>query len=346
MFGSLQKLGKQVEQVVEMWNGFKLPADYKKVSSIVVSGMGGSALGAHIIKTLFAGELRVPVEIINDYHLPAYVGKNTLVIASSYSGNTEETVNALEEAKKKKAKIVVICARPHPDQVGKHGGQAGGNLAELAKKYNWPALVFSTENNPCGSPRMGLGYSLAGQLLIFSKFGVLNFSKDKLANVSTQLEKYGGTLIGVAKELAKKTIDKTVWYVASEHLLGNAHTAANQMNENGKRFGGYFAIPELNHHLMEVMLNPDSNKNSLLFILLESKLYNKRVQRRYEVTKDVLVKNKINFESYELTAGDKVGQMCEALALCGYISYYSAILNNIDPTDIPFVDYFKEQLVS
>lgn len=332
MFGSLQKLGKQVEQIARMWDDFKLPADYKKVNSVVISGMGGSGLGAHLIKTLFAGELKIPIEIVNDYHLPAYVGNKTLVIASSYSGNTEETLTAVMGAKKKRAKIVVLCA--------------GGGLADFAKSNKLPALVFTTENNPCNSPRMGIGYSLAGQLLILSKAGILNFSKNKLMDIADKLEKYGGVLVNAGKELARKTLDKSVWYIASEHLLGNAHVAANQMNENGKRFAGYFAIPELNHHLMEGMLNPESNKKALLFVLLESDLYNKRTQRRYEVTKDVLTKNGISFETYKLTAGDRVGQMCEALALCGYISYYSAILNNIDPTDIPFVDYFKEQMVS
>ncbi len=330
MFGSLQKLGKQVEQVAKMWDSFKLPTDYKKVNSVVVSGMGGSGLGAHLVKTLFVNELKVPIEIVNDYHLPAYIGKNTLVIASSYSGNTEETLSAVYQAKKKKAKVAVLCV--------------GGELAEFAKISKLPALIFSTENNPCGSPRMGIGYSLAGQLLILSKAGVLNFSKNKLTDIAAKLEKYGEVLVNAGKELARKTLDKSAWYVASEHLLGNAHVAANQMNENGKRFGGYFAIPELNHHLMEGMLNPEINKKTLLFVLLESELYNKRIQRRYEVTKDVLAKNGIDFESCKLTAGDKVGQMCEALALCGYISYYSAILNNIDPTDIPFVDYFKKAL--
>lgn len=331
MFGSLQRLGKQVEQVAKVWDSFKLPVDYKKVNSVVISGMGGSGLGAHLIKTLFAGELKIPIEIVNDYHLPAYVGNKTLVIASSYSGNTEETLTAIMEAKKKRAKIVVLCA--------------GGGLADFAKSNKLPALVFTTENNPCNSPRMGIGYSLAGQLLILSKAGILNFSKNKLTDIADKLEKYGGVLVNAGKELARKTLDKSVWYIASEHLLGNAHVAANQMNENGKRFAGYFAIPELNHHLMEGMLNPESNKKALLFVLLESDLYNKRTQRRYEVTKDVLTKNGISFASYKLTAGDKVGQMCEALALCGYISYYSAILNNIDPTDIPFVDYFKSEMI-
>lgn len=332
MFGSLRKLGKQVEQVAKIWDDFKLPADYKKINSVVVSGMGGSGLGAHLVKTLFANELKVPIEIVNDYNLSAYVNKKTLVVASSYSGNTEETLTAVMEAKKKRAKIVVLCA--------------GGGLADFAKSNKLPALVFTTENNPCNSPRMGIGYSLAGQLLILSKAGVLNFSKNKLTDIAAKLEKYSATLVNAGKELARKTLDKSVWYVASEHLFGNAHVAANQMNENGKRFGGYFAIPELNHHLMEGMLNPESNKKTLLFILLESDLYNKRAQRRYEVTKDVLTKNGINFESYKLTDGDRAGQMCEALALCGYISYYSAILNNIDPTDIPFVDYFKKQMAN
>jgi len=330
MFGSLQKLGKQVEQIARMWGSFKLPADYKKIDSVVVSGMGGSGLGTHIIKSLFASELKVPVEIVNDYHLPAYVNKNTLVIVSSYSGNTEETVSAVYEARKKKAKIVILCA--------------GGELAEFAKMNKLPALVFTTENNPCNSPRMGLGYSLAGQLMIFAKVGVIKFDEKQFSVLARELDKYGSLLVDTAKEMAKHTIDKSVWYVASEHLVGNAHVAANQMNENGKRFGGYFAIPELNHHLMEGMLNPESNKNNLLLVLLESKLYNNRIQRRYEVTKEVLAKNKILFLSYELTAGDRVGQVCEALALCGYISYYSAILKGIDPTDIPFVDYFKKAL--
>ncbi|MFA6426970.1 MAG: SIS domain-containing protein [Candidatus Magasanikbacteria bacterium] len=337
MLGSLQLLSKQALQVLQTASKLKISSNYKQAKNLVVLGMGGSAIGTHLVKTLFANELKLPVEICNDYNIPAFVNKDSLVVGSSYSGGTEETVAAFAEAKKKKAKLLVITA--------------GGKLADFAKRNKVPALIFTTENNPCGSPRMGLGYSIIGQLLLYSKVGLLKLSDVKIKQIIRTLEKYN-TEFGVetpsernpAKQLALKTIDRSVMYVASEHLLGNAHIAANQMNENAKRFAAYFAIPELNHHLMEGMVNPTSNKENLLFILLQSHLYYSRNQKRYEVTKQVLMKNNIQFESYHCREKDRVLQGCEVLVLGSYVSYYSALLKGIDPTAIPFVDFFKQEL--
>lgn len=336
MLGSLQLLGKQVEQIWEMARDLKIPANYKNIQNVLVLGMGGSAIGADLIRNLFVEELKVPVDIINGYNVPKYVNSKTLVIASSYSGGTEEVLESVKKAKAKKAKIVVISA--------------GGKLKAFAKRNNLPALIFTTENNPCGSPRMGLGYSIVGQLILFSKVGLLKLSQKKVKELITTLAYYDG-LFGVltpeteniAKQLAKKIIGKSIVYTASEHLLGNAHIASNQMNENAKRMAVYFAIPELNHHLMEGMVNPATNK-SLLFIMLESNNYHKRVVKRYNITKKVLDKNKISHISYQTQEKDKLLESCELLVLGSYISYYSAILKNIDPTDIPYVDYFKAQM--
>lgn len=339
MLGSLQLLSKQAEQVWNISRKMKAPASYKNVKNLVVLGMGGSAIGTHLVKTLFASELKIPVEICNDYHIPAFVNKDSLVVASSYSGGTEETVAAVVEAKKKKVKLLVITS--------------GGKLADFARRNKIPALIFTTENNPCGSPRMGLGYSIIGQLLLYSKVGLLKLSDAKIKHIIRTLEKYNtefgaDTLLqkNPAKQLAMKIIDRSVMYIASEHLLGNAHIAANQMNENAKRFAAYFAIPELNHHLMEGMVNPLSNKENLLFVLLQSNLYHKRNQKRYEVTKQVLSKNGIQYQMYQCKEKDKVLQACEVLVLGSYVSYYSALLKGIDPTAIPFVDYFKQKLAS
>ena len=155
MLGSLQSLGKQAEQVWQQAKGLKIPIDYKKVNRVVVCGMGGSAIGADVVRSVFASELKIPVQIVNDYSPPAFVDNKTLVIASSYSGNTEEVGNALKLAKVRKAKLIIISA--------------GGNLQTFAKKNKIPAFIFTTENNPCNSPRMGLGYSIIGQLALFSK---------------------------------------------------------------------------------------------------------------------------------------------------------------------------------
>lgn len=337
MLGSLQLLFKQVEQIYDTAEALKVSNNYKNVNKIVVLGMGGSALGAHVIKTLFVEELKYPLEIVNDYNIPNFVDNKTLVIGSSYSGTTEEVLSAIKEARQKKAKIVVISA--------------GGELEKIAKKNKYPALVFTTENNPCGSPRMGLGYSIVGQLILFSKLGILKISKKQIQEIIKTLAYYD-TLFGVltpekenpAKWLAKHTLDKSVWYVGAEHLVGNIHIAANQMNENAKRFASFFVIPELNHHLMEGIINPKSNQKDLLFVCVESDFYGERIKKRFAVTKKILDKNKIQNINYRCQEKDKMMQVFEILVLGSYVSYYSALLEGIDPTAIPFVDYFKEQM--
>ena len=337
MLGSIQLVGKQIEQVWKVAKGLKIPASYRNIDNIVVLGMGGSALGAHIIKELYKKDLGIPVEIVNNYHVPGFVNNKTLVIASSYSGTTEEAVSAVQEARLKKAKIVVISS--------------GGTLAFWAKKNKIPALVFPTEFNPAGSPRMGLGYSIFGQIAILANAGVLRVTSYEIQKVLTTISIYEKTFgadnpedANPAKQFAGKLLDKSVWYIASEHLCGNAHVAANQMNENAKKFAGYFVIPELNHHLMEGMLFPNTNKENIRFVMLESDLYDKRVQKRYAITREVLEKNGISFVSYKCQEKKALMQVCEILLLGSYISYYSAILEGIDPTAIPFVDFFKEQL--
>lgn len=333
MLGSIERLGKQAQEIKAQGAKFVLPSSYKKVKKIIVAGMGGSALGAQVVKAVFAKELKVSLEVINDYHLPAYTNKETLVICSSYSGSTEEILNVAAEAKKIGAKVVVICA--------------GGKLGAWTKNHKIPALIFTTKNNPCGSPRMGLGYSVFGQLLILSKAGLIKLPevKQSVAVINKHIKAFGPLVKNnPAKQIAREIFGRSVWYVASEHLSGNAHAAANQMNENAKRFAGFFLIPELNHHLMEGMMHPSSNKKDLAVVMLASKLYDARVQKRQVVTAEILRRNKIEFTSYLAKEKTKLAQACEVLVLGAYVSFYSAMLEGIDPTAIPFVDYFKKQL--
>lgn len=352
MLKSIELLGKQIEEVWAQAKKMRLPAAYKKINNIVVLGMGGSALGAHIIKSLFFKELKMPIEIINGYTAPGFGGPKTLAIVSSYSGNTEEVLSAAEDAKKKKAKILVICAGGKlADWAKKRRASMDGVRHDFVKSNKIPALIFTVNNNPCGSPRMGLGYSIFGQLALFAMVGALKLSSAEIKNVLAVIAKYN-TLFGVkniteknpAKQLAEKLHDKSVWWGASEHLAGNAHAAANQFNENAKRFSGYFILPEMNHHLMEGMLFPDSNSQTVKFVFLESALYDSRVAKRYEITKQILDKNKIEHTSYLCQEKSRLAQVCEILILSGYVSFYSAILQGIDPTAIPFVDFFKAQL--
>jgi glucose/mannose-6-phosphate isomerase len=337
MAGSIQRLPDQILQIQKEVGKVKIPAGYKKVSNIVFLGMGGSALGAHCIRSIFGKEIKIPLNIVNNYSVPAFVGKKTLVVAVSYSGGTEEVLSALEKAKKAGAKIIVITS--------------GGALAELARAYRVPALVFGTENNPCGSPRMGLGYTIFGPLAIIAKLGFVKVSNADFKKVVATVKKYDGFFglevpeaSNAAKQFAHELLRGPVWYIGSSHLSGSIHVAANQMNENAKRFGGYFLIPELNHHLLEGLKFPGSSIGTFVFV--ESTLNDKRITKRFQVTKDILKQSNVPFLTFLCTEKTPLLQAMEVLVFGSYIGYYTALLGGIDPTAIPTVDYLKAALKS
>ena len=333
MLGSIELLGAQIEEVWGNSQKLKFPAGYKKIKNIVVAGMGGSALPAHVFKSVYSS-LKVPVEIVSNYHLPGYVNKDTLVLLSSYSGSTEEVLSIAKEAKNKKAKLAVITS--------------GQDLAKMIKS-GVPGLVFTTQNNPCGSPRMGLGYAIFGQLLIFARLGLIKITKKDFEAVMSVVEKYNN-LFGVETKdnLAKRSAvllkNRAVLFMAAEHLVGSAHIAANQMNENNKRLATFFVLPELNHHLLEGMKLPTNNERGLLAVIFNSALYDSRVAKRVAITRTVLAQNNIAQVEYLLAEKDPLLQVFEALVFSSYLSFYGAILEGVDPTAVPFVDFFKKQL--
>jgi len=326
LLGSIALLGQQCEQTWQEVKKIKIPANYHQVENIVVSGMGGSALGGHIIRSVFSGELKVPIEVVRGYSLPAYVGPKTLLILSSYSGDTEETLAAAKEGQKRKTKIMGLAT--------------GGKLSDFLRRNNYPAYIFKPNHNPSGQPRMGLGYSILGQLGLLRQCGLLKIDEKEISRTIELL----GRKNNAAKNLAEKLKNKTPVIAASEFLLGNAHALANQINENAKCFAAYFELPELNHHLMEGLKNPAANRKNLVFLLINSGLYAPRNQARYKILKTVLAKNKINFLEYRPTAKTKFQQSWETLLLGSYLSFYLAMSYNLDPSPVPWVNFFKKEL--
>ena len=337
MYGSIKELFLQCEQVFDEWKSKKIPADYKKIQNIVVSGMGGSGLGAHIIKSIFKNELKFPVEIINSYHLPAYVNQNTLLIISSYSGNTEEILAVCAEGRKRGAEMFIIAS--------------GGKLKKIAEKQNIPSYIFNPKHNSCGEPRMGLGYSIFSQLLLLRKIKIIKIDDIEIKKIINNLI-YFSKKFSVNNEnnpaliISKKIKRKIPVIVASEFLAGNSHTLSNQMNENAKNFSSWFSIPEICHHLLEGLLYPESIRKNLFFIFFVKSnwLHSERNQFRYKITQQVLKKNKIDFIEYNFEFETELSRSFEMLILGSYISFYLAILNNLNPSPIPNVDFFKEEL--
>lgn len=335
--GSIEQLGSQVQQIWEDSKTLQFDENYRQIKNVVVAGMGGSALGTHVIQTVFKDELHFPVLVVPDYELPSFVNSETLVIASSYSGTTEETLAAVQDAHKKGAKIAGITS--------------GGKLADFLRSNNYPAIVFETTYNPCNSPRMALGYSVFGQIALFAQAGLLKVTEteyravlETIADAHMRMGIDVSQEKNVAKILAFEMHDRIPVVMIAEHLEGVAHVFANQINENAKTYSEYRVVPELNHHLMEGLQFPESNGSNLLFVAVHSDLYVTGNQRRMELTEQVLEKNKIEYRELTLTSKTKLEQAFELLVLGSYSSFYLALLNNQNPTPNPWVDWFKAEL--
>lgn len=337
LLGSLRDLPEQVKQCWEEINVVKLPEDYKRTRNVVICGMGGSALGGRIVDCLFTETLRGSIEVFTGYSVPDYVGPDTLVILSSYSGNTEETLQAAKEARKRNACSFILAS--------------GGKLAEFAAKEKLPAYIYNPVHNPSAQPRMGIGYSITAILNLMHRCGFISVDEgeiEKSINMMRGLVKEYDLLSpeseNLAKKLSERLVGKSPVLIASEHLVGSTHVFKNQLNENAKTFATSFDIPELNHHLMEGLANPRGLKPLLHFIFFSSKLYPENILKRYALTKEVVEKNDISAEIFEMMGTSQVMQVYELLVLSSYVSFYLAVLYGINPAPIPWVDYFKEKL--
>lgn len=180
---------------------------------------------------------------------------------------------------------------------------------------------------------------MMGMLAFLAKTKALNKSLALRSKLSFD------TLENRAKQMATKLQNRGVLIFASEHLDGNAHTMSNQINESAKQFAVSFAIPEMNHHLMEGLTFPKSNHRVLAGLFLESTLYHPRVQVRYPITREVFQKQHIPSFSWLPKSATRLDQALETLSFGSFLSFYLAMLNHLDPSTIKWVDYFKRKLI-
>jgi len=336
MLSSIDELHKQITHAWEEAVKTQFIASHK-IQNVVIAGMGGSGLGADVIKTVFKNELKIPLDFIHSYTLPGYVNKQTLVVLASYSGGTEEIIECHTQAADKGAKIMVISA--------------GGELAKIADAFNYPIYLIDPKFNPSNQPRMAIGYAVFGTIALLSKAGVIRVNQTQVQEVVTAIKNVQKKCNQVvnqeknpAKQLAWEMLNRRPILVAAEHLEGAVHTSVNQFNENAKIFADYKIIPEINHHLMEGLGHPDTNEQSHLFVFIDSKLYLQRNQARLKLTKQVVEKNHLQTKVVKLKANSHLAQAFESITLFAYTNFYLSMLEGIDPSPIPFVDWFKDEL--
>jgi len=198
---------------------------------------------------------------------------------------------------------------------------------------------------------MAIGYSVFGTIGLLEKAGLLSISDaDVAAVVATihkQVEACTVEVLGEsnpAKVLAYLMIDHQPVITAAEFLEGAAHVSANQHNENGKVYVNYKVVPEINHHLMEGLRFPKSNASTHFFVFVTSVLYPPKISLRMKLTQQIVESNEIHTTAVPLQAASKLEQVFEMISLFSFCSFYLAMLEGIDPSPIPFVDEFKDEL--
>lgn len=332
-------LPRQIEQVMKEVEKLKLPAAYKQVDKVVINGMGGSNIGTWILQSVFAERMKKPVILTPGYEVPGYVDNKTLYVFSSYSGTTEEPLSVFEEVKRRGAKMLAITIA------------GDSQLYKLVKKEKIPGYVFRPTANPSNQPRLGTGYSIFGISMLLARAGVFDIKKTEIVRLIETLDERTswfapGNLFmhNPAKQLAKKLFGKLPVLVAAEFLLGNVHALRNHFCENSKNFASYLFLPDLNHYAMEGLSAPAVLKKDLVFLFFDSALYHPRVQRRAELTKQVVKKNGIEVLEYKLSGESKLDQAFELLQFGMWLTFYLAILNQVNPAEIAWVDWFKKQL--
>lgn len=334
----LELLPDQIRQTLNDEHLIKIPDEYRKVKNIIVFGMGGSHLGADLVKAVFKNDLKLPLIINNDYEVPAFVNSDSLCILSSYSGNTEETLSVYEELEKRKVKLIGIT------------GKGNGSLENLMLKNDIPGYIFNPQftPSPC-PPRLAIGYAVFGFLNILKKIELLKLNREEIKNIINIMEindrKWRiNENDNQAKEIAQKFFSHIPILVGAEFLVGNLKILRNQICESGKNFTSILILPELNHFAMEGLAHPKTNPQNLLFIFFSSILYNSKIKIRSNLTKDILQKNNLNYLEINLNGKSKLEQSMELLQLGSYISYYLGILNQENPNNNEWVDYFKANI--
>ncbi len=321
---SIDQLPQQIAATLASWPK-KNPWSSKSFDSIVVCGMGGSALAADWLRYTYWNKLKLPIIIVNNYELPSTVTTKSLIVIASYSGTTEESLSCFQQARRKHLSTMVLTS--------------GGPLAESAARYRLPHVIFDTQYNPSGQPRLGLGYFVAAYFQIARWTGALNVPTSELLAASKKLKPTAKAISLQAKQLATQQCV----VIASEHLIGAAHITSNQLNETAKMFAAYFALPELNHHLLEGLSQLGARSKQWSAICLESSLYGSQTRKRYRVTEEILKRFGIATIRQSFT-GSALEQSLQAIAWSSALTLELAEQQYLDATAIPWVSYLKKRL--
>jgi len=323
-------LKETYKQVSVIWKSNIDLKDLKedRFSSIVFCGLGGSAIGGDLVNDYLASEWKNPFLVVRGYNLPAFVNESTLVIISSYSGNTEETISCLKQALKKKSKIIVITS--------------GGMISEVAKKNNLPQLNLQSGFQP----RYALGQGFFALLKILQELRLAD--EDENVEKIVNLWKQKADEYSSENNLALRTANELVGFIpviySSEFFASTGYRFKSQLNENSKLHAFHNVIPEMNHNEIIGWESFKEKQFSAKVIYLLDKEFQTQNLKRFEILKGMLTEKKVDVLTLTSNETSKKVRIFDLIFLTDWISFYLSVLRGFDPSEIDFIHRMKQQL--
>ncbi|MEW6100683.1 MAG: bifunctional phosphoglucose/phosphomannose isomerase [Candidatus Omnitrophota bacterium] len=306
--------------------------DFKKIA---FAGLGGSAIGADLVKSYLYFEGALPITVIREYDLPGYVDDSTLLFVSSYSGNTEETLSAYAQSREKGATVIAVSS--------------GGKLKELALKDK-VTFIQIPANQP---PRTALGYMSIIPLLAMEKLGLVKEVASRVNLAIKVLEELRDKSLdariasqdNIAKTAALELFNRfTVIYSGSIYFDVCAVRLRGQLAENSKALASSHVFPEMNHNEIVGWQNPAKLFRDFTVVLLRDTKMHPRVAKRMDITGEIIRKGGVRLLEIWPRGEDLLSRILSVIYIGDFISFYLAILYGIDPTPVERVTYLKERL--
>jgi len=330
----LKGFPKQISKSIKLMKDVSVDLDMSGIQHLVLSGMGGSAISGELLLGYAHDELKTPPLLVRDYTIPGFVNRHTLFIASSYSGNTEETLATVRQAVKCKAEIIGISS--------------GGKLEEICNKGDYLHIKI-----PAGiPPRQALGYLFFPLLILFDKLGLISVKKEDLDETGHLLqelaERYNPEKSlgnNLAHHIAQSIYHAIpIIYTGAPHLYPVPVRWRNQFNENAKAMAFSNVLPELNHNEIMGWEGLSQVNKHFRVILLRDPEESARIKHRINITKEILREKGVLFGEIFAEGNSRLARMFSLVYTGDWASWYWAMLNEKDPLHIHSIDRLKEKL--
>ncbi|NOX97621.1 MAG: bifunctional phosphoglucose/phosphomannose isomerase [Nitrospirae bacterium] len=332
MLSIIRNFPQQWKEAEEIGRKFLPPSDYRKINKVVVTGLGGSAMGGDILLSYLSEEMRIPVFVNRNYTLPRFVDKDTLLFVVSYSGNTEETISAYQKGVDLSAKVIAVTS--------------GGKLKELSEEKSLPVIIVP----PGLPPRTALGYLFLPSLIVLEQLGLVEAKGEDLEETGLLLGELSrrweasSSTGNLPQDLARKLFGKLPLIYSSETLKAVCLRWKTQINENSKNLAYPVVFPELNHNEIVGWEGMEELRKSLEIIILRDKGDQERVKKRIEITKSVLGERPGGLEEVWSEGKSLLARIFSLIYLGDWVSFYLAILYGVDPTPVKPIELLKRRL--